>query len=296
MTVKPNVKPNVKSPNVKSRVLLPVVLISMVASTPVWARDPFRSGSQTRPMSAEMYGAFREVFCYGRYIGTRPRLEAIIRATPNEPLAYAMLAALAFQEGNLEEYAQLAQQTRQVGSQLKGSDPVRGNLYEGMGMGMLAAHGIIKEGVVIGLPKALPLLNQMFGSLRAAQAADAHDPEVNLFIAYIDLLLTNRDKALSQFQKAAPNYMALRGQSLTHRDMGNFALALTTAQQALQTGCDNPELHYLKAQALVGLKRDGDAVQAFDRALALGSELPQDLKEQIQREREGAAARLTTPS
>ncbi len=276
--------------------VLVISAVAALASSPVWARDPFRSGAMARPMSAEMEGAFREVFCYGRYTGTRPRLEGIIRATPNEPLAYAMLAALAFQEGNLEEYAQLAQQTRQVGSQLKATDPVRGNLYEGMGMGMEAAYGVVKEGVVIGLPKALPLLNQMFGSLRAAQAADANDPEVNLFIAYIDLLLTNRDKALTQFQKAAPPYMALRGQSLTHRDMGNFALALTTAEQALQTGCDNPELHYLKAQALVGLNRDGDAVVAFDRALALGSQLPQELRAQIQQERDRAAARAKAAS
>ncbi|MEN9204432.1 MAG: Sll0314/Alr1548 family TPR repeat-containing protein [Thermostichales cyanobacterium DRC_bins_46] len=273
------------------RLWLALMLMLTLGNTPAWAKDPFRTGSQARAMSGEMYGAFREVFCFGRYTGTRPRLEAIIQATPDEPLAYAMLAALAFQEGNLEEYAQLARQTREVGSRIKGSDPVRGNLYEGMGMGMEAAYGVVKEGVVIGLPKALPLLNQMFASLRAAQAADANDPEVNLFIAYIDLLLTNRDKALSQFQKAAPSYMALRGQSLTYRDMGNFAMALTSAEQALQTGCDNPELHYLKAQALVGLKRDADAVLAFDRALELGSQLPQELRRQIQRERDGAAAR-----
>ncbi|GAB4214121.1 MAG: Sll0314/Alr1548 family TPR repeat-containing protein [Synechococcales cyanobacterium] len=272
---------------------LSLILSGSLCSGPAWAKDPFRSGSQARPMTAELEGAFREVFCFGRYTSTRSRLEAAIQGSPDEPLAYALLSALAFQEGKLDEYAQLAQQTREVGSRLKSQDPVRGNLYEGIGQGMEAAYGVVKEGVVIGLPKALPLLNQMFTSLRAAQAADANDPEVNLFVGYIDLLLTNREKALAQFQKASPIYMALRGQSLTYRDMGNFAMALSTAEQALQTGCDNPELHYLKAQALVGLQRDADAVTSFDRALALGSQLPQDLLTQIQRERDGAQARLT---
>jgi tetratricopeptide (TPR) repeat protein len=267
------------------------LLIAFVGfgANPAWAKDPFRTGSNARQISTEVSDAFEEFFCAGRYSQSRTKLEAALQASPQEPMVYALLAALAYQEGDLEDYAQLATQTREVAVQLKATDPLRGNLYEGVGYGLEAASIVIKDGVVIGLPKALPTLNQLFASIRAAQAVDPEDPELNLLNGYMDLLLTYRDKALDQFQNSAPSYMAYRGQALAYRDLDQYPEALAAVDAAIKASCNNPELYYLKAQILVHQGNRTEAVQLFDQALAAAEQLPPQLVTQIQRERESAA-------
>ncbi len=258
---------------------------------PAWARDPFRQGSNARPISPEVAAAFEEFFCAGRYSQSREKLEAAKKASPQEPMVYALLAALAYQEGDMQEFERLATQTRQVAAELKKTDPLRGNLYEGVGYGLEAASIVVREGVVIGLPKALPTLNQLFASVRAAQAIDGKDPELNLLNGYMDLLLTYREKALSQFQLAAPEYLSYRGQALAYRDLQRYPEALAAVDRAIATSCNNPELYYLKAQILVSQGKDQEAVPLFDRALQAAAQLPPPLVKQIQMERDRAAQR-----
>ncbi len=267
--------------------LLQIGLLMMLA-TPAWAGDPFRQGTEARDISPEVEAAFEEFFCAGRYVGSREKLETALAASPEEPMVYALLAAIAYQEGNLEAFAERGQQTLEVAAQLKDQDPLRGNLYEGIGHGLQAANTVLQDGVVMGLPKALPTLNQLFSSIRAAQAVNAEDPELNLLNGYMDLLLTNRDKALEQFKKAGPNYMALRGQALAHRDLKQYPEALAAVDEAIETSCDNPELYYLKAQILVDQGDDSQAVPFFDQALALSDQLPEALTNQISRERKSS--------
>ncbi|MEN9203874.1 MAG: Sll0314/Alr1548 family TPR repeat-containing protein [Thermostichus sp. DG_1_6_bins_120] len=259
---------------------------------PVWAQDPFRNGANARQISPEVAAAFEEFFCAGRYSQSREKLEAARKASPQEPMVYALLAALAYQEGNMEEFAQLATQTRQVATELKKTDPLRGNLYEGVGYGLEAANTVVQNGVVIGLPKALPTLNQLFASIRAAQAVDDSDPELNLLNGYMDLLLTYREKALNQFRLAAPDYMSYRGQALAYRDMQRYAEALEAVDRAIATSCNNPELYYLKAQILVSQGEDQQAIPLFDQALQAAAQLPPPLVTQIQMERDRAAQRV----
>ncbi|MDX2271543.1 MAG: Sll0314/Alr1548 family TPR repeat-containing protein [Cyanobacteriota bacterium] len=256
-----------------------------------WAKDPFRTGSEAREMSAEVAAAFEEFFCAGNYSDSRGKLMAAQQASPDEPMVYALLAALAYLDGDYEALARLSSETRQVATRLKSTDPLRGNLYEGVGYGLEAANVVIQDGVVLGLPKALPTLNQLFGSIRAAQAVDAEDPELNLINGYMDLLLTYRDKALTQFQKSAPEYMAYRGQALAYRDLEKYPEALAAVDQAIAASCENPELYYLKAQILVTQGQDAAAVPLFDQALAGSQQLPQPLTIQIQLERDRAAQR-----
>ncbi len=258
---------------------------------PAWAEDPFRTGENARPISPETASAFESFFCLGEYANSREKLEAAQAVSPNEPLVTALLAALSYQESDLEAFAQYSTQTRELGEVLQESDPLRGSLYEGVGYGMEAANVIVREGVVLGLPRALPILNNLFDSIRAAQTVDPEDPELNLLNGYMDLLLTNRDKALEQFQLAGPPYMALRGTALTLRDMGQFDEALEAVDQAIDTSCDNPELYYLKAQILVGQEDDEAAVGYFDQALASAEQLPPGLVEQIERERNSSNLR-----
>ncbi len=261
------------------------------AAAPVWAQDPFRNGANARPISPEVAAAFEEFFCAGRYTQSWEKLERARQASPQEPMVYALLAALAYQEGDLESFAQLATQTRQVAAELKKTDPLRGNLYEGVGYGLEAANMVVREGVVLGLPKALPTLNQLFAAIRAAQAVDSSDPELNLLNGYIDLLLTYREKALNQFRLAAPEYLAYRGQALAYRDMQRYDEALAAVDRAIAVSCNNPELYYLKAQILAAKGQDREAVPLFDQALQAAAQLPQALVEQIQMERDRAAQR-----
>lgn len=269
--------------------------VSLAVSAAAWAEDPFRTGGKARAISPEVSSAFKEFFCAGRYTDSRAKLEKALKASPQEPMVYALLASLAYQEGNLEEFARLGLQTQQVATALKATDPLRGNLYEGVGYGLQAANIVVKEGVVLGLPKALPTLNQVFGSIRAAQAIDAQDPELNLLNGYMDLLLTYRDKALDQFQRSAPAYMALRGQALAYRDLGKFPEALNAADKAIgSTACNNPELFYLKGQILAAQGQNAQSVPFFDQALNAAKQLPPTLVTQIKLERDRAAARATT--
>ncbi len=271
--------------------LLAAVFWVWGSAQPVWAQDPFRTGANARQISPEVAAAFEEFFCAGRYSQSREKLETAREASPEEPMVYALLAALAYQEGDMQEFAQLATQTRQVATELKKTDPLRGNLYEGVGYGLEAANTVVRDGVVIGLPKALPTLNQLFASIRAAQAVDGSDPELNLLNGYMDLLLTYREKALNQFRLAAPEYMSYRGQALAYRDMQRYEEALEAVDRAIATSCDNPELYYLKAQILVSRGEDREAVPLFDQALQASAQLPESLVDQIQMERDRAAQR-----
>jgi tetratricopeptide (TPR) repeat protein len=276
------------------------ILWAGMALTPetAWARDPFRTGDNARPLSEETAAAFESFFCLGDYANSREKLEAALAASPDEPLVTALMAALSYQEEDWQGFAQYGTQTRELAAALQDQDPLRGSLYQGVGFGLEAANRVIQDGLGLGLPRALPLLNSLFDSIRSAQAIDDQDPELNLLNGYMDLLLTNRDKALEQFAVAGPPYMALRGQALTLRDMGRFEEALEAVDQSIQrsieVSCDNPELSYLKAQILVGLGQDPEAVEWFDQALAAADQLPEALVDQIERERNSAQQRSAT--
>ncbi len=270
-----------------------VLLIqSWLAGQPVWAADPFREGEAARPMSAAMATAFERFFCAGDYVESRGLLLEAQQVEPQEPLTYALLAALAYLDGDYDGFARLATQTREVASALVATDPLRGHLYKGVGYGMEAATIVIREGVAVGLPRALPTLNSLFGAITAANAVDETDPELNLLNGYMDLLLTRRERALTQFDLAGPDYLALRGQALTLRDLRRYEEALERVDLAIANACENPELFYLKAQILQGLGETQASIEYFDQALALAEQLPAGLVEQITVERTNALASL----
>ncbi len=267
---------------------------SMVS--PAWSADPFRSGETARDLGPEVEVAFEAFFCSGEYQNSREKLEAAQQASPEEPMVYALLAALAYQSQDQEAFAQLATRTREVATELEATDPLRGNLYEGVGYGLEAANIVLENGVVLGLPKAVPTLNNLFASIREARQIDPDDPELNLLNGYMDLLLTYRDRSLEQFQKAGPDYLAYRGQALAYRDLKQYPEALEAVDEAIAVSCDNPELYYLKAQLLAAQEQYAAAVPLFDQALAAADQLPEGLVADIQVERDRAAERSLTSS
>ncbi|MEM6445184.1 MAG: Sll0314/Alr1548 family TPR repeat-containing protein [Cyanobacteria bacterium P01_D01_bin.123] len=256
------------------------------------AADPFRTGADARPIGPEVEAAFDEYFCRGNYTNSRNLLMQAQQAEPNEPIVYALLASVSYQEGNLDGLAEMAVKTRETAAALEATDPLRGNLYEGIGYALEAAHRVLKDGVTAGLPRALPTLNKVFAAVREAAKVDPTDPELNLLSGYIDLILTRREKALKQFNQAAPAYLAFRGQALTLRDMDRDREALTAIDKAIEIACDNPELYYLKAQLLNRLNDFAQSLDYFNRALEQADGLPSDLVAQMTRERDSVQRKL----
>lgn len=267
---------------------------------PAFAGDPFRN-SNPRAIGDKTEAAFKAVFQKGNYPEAESYLQQALSSEPNEPLAYAMRASLAYTNKDLSTFETYSKRTLETGQKLIASDPLRGNLYTAVGNFLEGAVIITREGTG-GAPQALSRLRQVYQYLDKAEAISANDPEVNLIKGYMDLLLAvnlpfaNPDEAIQRLENnAAPQYLANRGIALAYRDLKSYSQALDYANRALKATSDNPELYYLKAQILSAQgRRDNsrktiqDAIAHFDKALSKKSQLPGDLVKQIEHERSKA--------
>ncbi|AGY56896.1 cellulose synthase subunit BcsC [Gloeobacter kilaueensis JS1] len=264
---------------------------------PAQAADPFRTGGAARPIGPALQGAFEDFFKRGDYQNAAQKLELAQRQNPDEPLVFTLQAALAYQNGQVDRLLTLAKKTRDVAQAMASKDPSRSHLYTGLAQGLEASSYYLKDGF-IALPKMLTFVPSMFLEFKAARETAPDDPEINLFVGYIDTLLTKHDEAIREFRKAAPNYLSMRGQALAFRDKKLYDDALGMVDQALAAAPSNPDLYYLKGQILALKGRAAEAVDQFDRALAAGDQLPEGTRKQIERERgvqaEQAAATLPT--
>lgn len=273
-------------------------------ANPSWAGDPFRT-SEPRKIGDQTEAAFKAIFQQGNYPAAEKYLEKALSTEPNEPLAYAMKASLAYGNQDIATLDSYSKKTLETGQKLIASDPLRGNLYTAVGNFLAGAVIITREGAN-GAPTALSRLRQVYQYLDKAEAISPTDPELNLIKGYMDLLLAvnlpfaNPNQAIERLEEnAAPQYLVDRGIALGYRDLKQYSQALEYANRALKTTADNPELYYLKAQILheQGKKENGrqliqDAIANFDTALSKKSQLPADLVKQIQSERDNAANRL----
>lgn len=267
---------------------------------PAFAGDPFRT-SNPHEIGDKTEAAFKAVFQKGNYPEAERYLQQALSSEPNEPLAYAMRASLAYTNKDLTTLDTYSKKTLETGQKLIASDPLRGNLYTAVGNFLEGAVIITREGTG-GAPQALSRLRQVYQYLDKAEAISANDPEVNLIKGYMDLLLAvnlpfaNPDEAIQRLEKnAAPQYLVDRGIAIAYRDLKNYSQALDYANRALKATSDNPELYYLKAQILSAQgRRDNsrntvqDAIAHFDKALSKKSQLPADLVKQIEHERNNA--------
>ncbi len=286
-------------------------LISAIAFnlsiSPSLAGDPFRT-SEPRKIGDKTEAAFKAVFQQGNYPAAEGYLKQALSSEPNEPLAYAMRASLAYTNKDMATLETYSKKTLETGQKLIASDPLRGNLYTAVGNFLEGSVIITREGAN-GAPKALSRLRQVYEYLDKAEAISANDPELNLIKGYMDLLLavnlpfSNPDQAIEKLEKnAAPQYLADRGIALAYRDLKKYSQALDYANRALKVTADNPELYYLKAQILQeqGKKEKSpqlikEAIANFDKALTKKSQLPADLVKQIEGERNRAANSLNNP-
>jgi tetratricopeptide (TPR) repeat protein len=283
----------------KMRSLIGAALMSLSLSVNLAiAGDPFRPANP-KPIGDKTASAFNAVFREGNYkAATEVYLPEAAAEEPNEPLIYALKASMVYTDWQsdqknpvlLESFKSYATQTRESAERLKATDPLRGNLYVAVGHALDAAAIITEKGTFNGATQALGKLQQVYRSLDEAEKIAPEDPEFNLLKGWLDLLISvnlpfaNPDLAIQRLEKAAPSYLAYRGIAVGNRDLKKYAQAQEYVDRALQETPNNPELHYLKAQILVGAKQDQAAQPHFQLALSNAEQLPKDLVAQIVRE------------
>ncbi len=256
-------------------------------ANPSLALDPFRS-SNPKPIGEKTGAAFRAIFQDGNYRSAENLLKEAEAQEPNEPLALALLASLAYLKQDNNNLNSYASKTLATAQKLTASDRLRGNIYTAVGYALEAGYIMSRDGTVKGTPQAMTKLQQVFQYFDNASAISAEDPELNLLKGYMDLMLglylpfSNPDQGISQLQKyAGPRYLANRGMALGYREMKQFDKALDLANQALKDTPNNPEIEYLKAQLLVRKGNKSEASKGFDAALSKSEQLPKELVAQI---------------
>jgi tetratricopeptide (TPR) repeat protein len=287
----------------KKLLVIPVTVTMLLnfSSSSAWAKDPFRV-KDTRDIGEHTEKAFKTIFLEGDYQTVKQELNQAEIKEPNEPLAHALFASLAYTEKDWESIKKYADLTLSSAQALSKTDPVRGNLYLGVGHFLAGAYIYQKQGA---LP-AINRLQQVFKYLDRAEDADPNDPELNLIKGYMDLLLavnlpfSSPEQAIARFEAhAAPNYLVERGLAVAYRDLNDYNKALKYADLALKTAPKNPEHYYLKGQILrkLGKQKNSvkiltEAISNFDLALAKSSQLPKFVLETLASERTSAQEKI----
>jgi len=271
------------------RTVLTATLTSLVvglAGTPALAGDPFRT-SDPHDIGPASEAAFEALFYAGDYSAAQRLVNQAITAEPDEPMNYAIAAALGYLDKDLDQLAEQAKLTQEAAAALKETDPLRGHLYTAVGIFMEGAYVIQTQGITRGTPTALRMLQRVFSELEAAEDINPTDPELSLLKGFMDLLLAvnlpfaNPDQAISRLQNGYPAYLSHRGIAIGLRDLERYDEALTEVNKALAAAPDNPDLMYLKAQILF-LKQDFEAsLPLYASALTYANQLPGSTVRQI---------------
>lgn len=252
---------------------------------PAWAGDPFRGASSPYSIDAQTEAAFNAIFVDGNY----PEAARLLQnADPNEPLAYAMRASLAYLDGQMDALGENATLTREAGEQLVATNPLRGHLYVAVGHFLEGAYTISTESPVRATPIVLGKLQQVFDNLEEAEKIDANDPELNLLKGYMDLMLavnlpfSSPQQAIDRLRDhAAPEYLAERGIAIGYRDLNQQDQALQAVDRAIALTPNNPDLLFLKAQILTRQNQLAASLPFYQQALARQAQLPRSLVGQM---------------
>ena len=286
---------------ISSQKLKPIGLVISVAiaatigftNGSVRAEDPFRD-KNARNIGKYTEKAFTTIFLEGDYQAVSEELKKAELEEPDEPLAHAMLASLAYTEKDWSSIKKYALQTLETAQLLSETDPVRGNLYLAVGHFLDGAYIYEKQGAL----EAIDKLQLVFRYLDRAENADPSDPEVNLIKGYMDLLLavnlpfSQPEQAIARFEGfAAPDYLVERGLAVAYRDLKQYDTALEYANKALEIAPDNPEHYYLKGQILRQIGKEENntqvlskAVENFELALAKSAQLPEFVLTTLEKE------------
>lgn len=179
---------------------------------------------------------------------------------------------------------------------IRNDDPLRSNLYLAVGNFLMGASEYQSKGAIA----AITRLQAVFNYFDQAERIDSTDPELNLIKGYLNLFLavnlpfSSPQQAIANLQTyASPQYLVNRGIALAYRDLGDYDLALTFVNKALESTPLNPELYYLKGQILRNKGQTDnnilvleEAVKNFDIAIAKIDQLPLEaVQKPLQREK-----------
>jgi hypothetical protein len=121
--------------------------------TPSLAGDPFRP-SNPRAIGDKTEAAFNAISSRRE---TTNKLKGYLSqaesSEPNEPLAYAMLASLAYTNQDWDNLKSYASKTLETSQKLIPTDPLRGNLYTAVGHFLEGTYNFKKDGPVGALSK-----------------------------------------------------------------------------------------------------------------------------------------------
>lgn len=268
-----------------------VAISANVLGSAAWAGDPFRS-TDARDIGDRTEATIEAIFVEGNYTKAESLVQEAIAAEPNEPLAHAMAAALAYSNENWEALRPYARATLAAAEDLMASDPLRGNIYMAVGHFIDGSYTIKTQGPIGAVSK----LQKVLQYISEAEKIDANDPELSLLKGYMELMLAvnlpfaNPENAIANFRdNAAPTYMVNRGIAIAYRDMEDYDQALEYVKKALQETPDNPEVHYLHGQILYKLgkeRNDSDLVaqsaELFESVIARQDQLPDYLDTPLQ--------------
>lgn len=261
-------------------VILGLTSLSALAGDPFRPNDPHNIGDASE-------AAFESFFYEGNYVEAAGLVEAAIAAEPEEPMNYAMAAALGYLNDDLSQLETRAQQTKTAAASLLDTDPLRGHLYNAVGIFLEGAYILQTQGIARGTPTALRMLQQVFRELEAAESISPDDPELSLLKGFMDLLLAvnlpfaNPDQAIAQLQNGYPAYLSHRGIAVGLRDLERYDEALTEVDKAIEAAPDNPDLLYLKAQILRRIAEYQASLEMYEAALVYAPQLPDAIVSQI---------------
>ncbi len=217
-----------------------------------YAGDPFRPNNP-RDIGDNTEAAFEAVFREGNYLEAKSYLEQAAQSEPDEPLAHAMRASIAYAEEDLETMRTYAIKTQEAAEKLKDSDSLRGNLYLAVGHFLEGGYIFKKQGPLGAIKK----LQTVLSYVEIAEKIAPDDPEFNLLKGYLDLILSvnlpfaSPDQAIDKFERyAAPQYMVDRAIATAYLDLDKYDMAIAFMDKALQATPENPEVQYLKGQIL----------------------------------------------
>jgi tetratricopeptide (TPR) repeat protein len=281
---------------------LSLTMIVGFSHNAAWGKDPFRE-ENPREIGEHTEKAFETIFLEGDYKAVAEELKLAESETATDPLAYAMLASLAYTEKDWENIKKYALKTLESAEGLTQSDPLRGNLYLAVGHFMDGAYVYQKQGALDAIDK----LQLVFKFLDRAENSDPSDPELNLIKGYMDLLLavnlpfSKPEQAIARFESyAAPNYLVERGLAVAYRDLKQYNQALKYADKAIQTAPENPEHYYLRGQILrqIGNQKNNiktlEAAQNnFILALEKSEQLPEFVLKTLERENRLTQEKIT---
>jgi tetratricopeptide (TPR) repeat protein len=220
-------------------------------------------GSQPKQLS-NIERAKAAMFRDGDYAKAKQYLTAALNTEPDEPLTYALNTLYPFSAGNFEKVREYGEKTSKAAEKLMPTNPLRGNLYQGVGLAIMGAYEMKKSNG--GALSALSKLQRVFEYMDKAKKIDPNNPELNMVKGYMDLLLavnvpfSDTNQAIDQLKNAEPRYLALRGMYIGYRDLKDYQQASVAINAALKIAPQNPEFTYYKAQLLniVGREQRND--------------------------------------